>query len=79
MEREELEKLLEEAGNSARSQRKMPSRENIRKWLNVVFLLMAATGLVIYFFVPDARLTGMAIIGGGMFFKVIEFFVRFMF
>ncbi len=79
MNREELEKLLEEAGNNARSGNKGPSRETVRKFLNVTFLLLAVAGLVIYFLVPDARITGLAVIGAGMFLKVIEFFIRFMF
>ncbi|MBO5182224.1 MAG: hypothetical protein J6B92_10130 [Paraprevotella sp.] len=79
MNREELEKLLEEAGNNARSRRKGPSRETLRKWLNGIFLVMAVVGLGIYFLLPEGRVTGLAVIGGGMFFKVIEFFIRFMF
>lgn len=79
MNREEIEKLIEENARKERSARKRPSSATIRKALNVIFLICAAAGLVLYFARPEDRLTGMAIIAVGMFFKIVEFFLRFLF
>lgn len=42
-------------------------------------MLCAVAGLILYFAWPDNRLAGMAVIGAGMCFKIIEFFLRFLF
>lgn len=78
MNREEIEKLIEETARKERS-KKGVSVEKVRSILNVIFLLCAVVGLILYFAWPDNRLAGMAVIGAGMCFKIIEFFLRFLF
>ena len=75
MNREEIEKLIEETARA----KKGVSVEKVRSILNVIFLLCAVVGLILYFAWPDNRLAGMAVIGAGMGFKIIEFFLRFLF
>lgn len=78
MNREEIEKLIEETARKERA-KKGVSVEKVRSILNVVFMLCAVAGLILYFAWPDNRLAGMAVIGAGMGFKIIEFFLRFLF
>ncbi len=78
MNREEIEKLIEETARKERS-KKGVSVEKVRSILNVIFLLCAVVGLILYFAWPDNRLAGMAVIGAGLCFKIIEFFLRFLF
>ena len=78
MNREEIEKLIEETARKERS-KKGVSVEKVRSILNVIFLLCAVVGLILYFAWPDNRLAGMAVIGAGMGFKIIEFCLRFLF
>ena len=87
MNREEIEKLIEETARKERSKRKGGSVQKVRSILNVVFMLCAVAGLILYFAWPDNRLAGMvhsqssavSVIGAGMCFKIIEFFLRFLF
>ena len=78
MNREEIEKLIEETARKERA-KKGVSVEKVRSILNVIFLLCAVVGLILYFAWPDNRLAGKAVIGAGMCFKIIEFFLRFLF
>ena len=78
MNREEIEKLIEETARKERA-KKGVSVEKVRSMLNVIFLLCAVVGLILYFAWPDNRLAGMAVIGAGLCFKIIEFFLRFLF
>lgn len=78
MNREEIEKLIEETARKERA-KKGVSVEKVRSILNVIFLLCTVVGLILYFAWPDNRLAGMAVIGAGMGFKIIEFFLRFLF
>lgn len=78
MNREEIEKLIEETARKERA-KKGVSVEKVRSILNVIFLLCAVVGLILYFAWPDNRLAGQAVIGAGMGFKIIEFFLRFLF
>lgn len=79
MDREEIEKLLEESANNARKgRRRGPSREQVRNVLNALFLAGAAAGLILYFAVPGARATGLGVVGVAMLLKIAEFFLRFM-
>lgn len=78
MNREEIEKLIEETARKERA-KKGVSVEKVRSILNVIFLLCAVVGLILYFAWPDNRLAGMAVISAGMCFKIIEFFLRFLF
>ena len=78
MTREEIEKLIEETANKERAKRKGPSMEQMRRVLNTLFLILAVVGLVLYFAMPDRHLVGIAVIGAGMFLKIIEFLLRFL-
>ena len=53
--------------------------EKLRRLLNVLFLLLAFVGVILYFAMPDSRVTALVVIGAGMILKVAEFFIRFMF
>ena len=79
MTREEIEKLIEETANKERAKRKGPSMEQMRRVLNTLFLILAVVGVVLYFAMPDRHLVGIAVIGAGMFLKIIEFLLRFLF
>lgn len=79
MNREEIEKLVEESAHQARKPQKRPSTDQIRKVLNTLFLILALIGIICYFAIPDNRWIGIGIVGSGMILKVIEFFIRFMF
>ncbi len=52
---------------------------SIRKILNIVFLVLALIGVILYFFVPEQRSLGWLLIGIGMILKIIEFLLRFLF
>lgn len=78
MNREEIEKLVEESAHGARKHKTSVTKEQVRKALNALFLVAAAVGLVLYFALPENRILGMGIIGGGMILKIIEIFLRFM-
>ena len=47
-----------------------------RPILNALFLILAAIGLVMYFFVGENHVPGLIVIAVGMLFKVIEFILR---
>ncbi len=79
MNREEIEKLIEETARKERSRHPGPSIETVRKVLNALFLILAVIGVVLYFAMPDRHLVGMAVIGAGMCLKVVEFLLRFLF
>ena len=51
----------------------------IRKVLNIAFLVLALTGVVLYFLLPEKRSLSLLFIGIGMMLKVIEFLIRFLF
>lgn len=79
MNREEIEKLVEESVRKNKKQGSPLSTDTIRKILNTLFLAGAVVGLICYFAIPENHIPGLVIIGSGMFLKVIEFFIRFMF
>lgn len=60
-----------------RKRRRYSSHQGVRQALNMVFLLLAAVGLVLYFASDSHHTAALAIIGAGMLFKVGEFFIRF--
>lgn len=78
MNREEIEKLIEESVQGNRKRRSWVSKDQVRSVLNTLFLIAAAIGLILYFALPENRILGMGIIGGGMILKIIEIFLRFM-
>ena len=45
--------------------------------LNTLFLILAAIGLVMYFFGGENHTTALIVIALGMLFKVVEFILRF--
>lgn len=49
----------------------------IRQILNSVFLLLAAIGLIVYFWDDTHHTYALAIIAVGMLLKIAEFFIRF--
>ncbi len=80
MNREEIEKLLEESGRKARGEGRGTgiTRYKVRTVLNWLFLLAAVVGLVVYFLVPESRVTGLLIVFAGMVLKMVEFALRFL-
>lgn len=52
--------------------------EGVRKFLNIAFLIVAAIGCVLYFFMSENHIPGMVVIAAGMILKVIEIFMRIM-
>ena len=75
MKQEELS--LEEQVERIRKKRaKQFDKTKIRTALNVLFLLLAAIGLAMYFFVDTNNVTALLVIALGMLFKVIEFILR---
>ena len=78
MNREEIEKLIEESVQGNRKRRSWVSKDQVRSVLNTLFLIAAAIGLILYFALPENRILGMGIIGGGMILKIIEMFLPFM-
>jgi len=67
----ELERIRNQRGHKT-------NKEGIRKVLNVLFLVIALAGLIIYFMYPDKHLYGMIVIAIGMALKVVELFIRLM-
>ena len=67
----ELERIRHKRGGKTNT-------EAIRKVLNILFLVLALIGVVLYFCLPDKHIYGLAIIAAGMLLKIAEFFIRFM-
>lgn len=78
MNREEIEKLIAETAKKERNKNNFDV-EKVRALLNIIFIICAVIGIIIYFAYPEQRLIGMGTIGAGMIFKVVEFFLRFLF
>lgn len=75
MKQEELS--LEEQVERVRKKRaKQFDKTKIKTALNVLFLLLAAIGLAMYFFFDTNNVTALLVIALGMLFKVIEFILR---
>ncbi len=75
MKQEELS--LEEQVERIRKKRaKQFDKTKIKTALNVLFLLLAAIGLAMYFFFDTNNVTALLVIALGMLFKVIEFILR---
>lgn len=75
MKQEELS--LEEQVERIRKKRaKQFDKTKIRVALNVMFLLLAAIGLAMYFFFDTNNVTALLVIAFGMLFKVVEFILR---
>ncbi len=69
---------LEEQVERIRQKRKHNfDNDKVRMALNMLFLILAAIGLVMYFFGGENHTTALIIIAIGMLFKVVEFVLRF--
>lgn len=75
----EIEKLEEEVARIRARRQKGVERNKLRKALNISFLLLAAIGLYLYYFVyPEGqRMPALYIIGVSLVLKIIEFVLRF--
>ena len=80
MNREEIERIVEEAAAEARGKttesQSSLNREKARAILNAIFLLLAMAGVLLYFTV--GHLVGLIVIGVALVVKIVEFFIRFM-
>lgn len=75
MKQEELS--LEKQVERIRKKRaKQFDKTKLRVALNVLFLLLAAIGLAMYFFFDTNNVTALLVIAFGMLFKVVEFILR---
>lgn len=72
-----LRRHEEELERIRRKRRGTDDRQRLRQALNMIFLLLAAVGLALYFCSDNYHMAAIAIIGVGMLMKVGEFFVRF--
>ncbi len=80
MNREEIEKLLEESGRKARGEGRGPgiTRYQVRTVLNWLFLLGAVVWAVMYFAFPETRGTAQLILLVSLVLKMVEFALRFL-
>ena len=53
-------------------------KDNVRKGLNILFLVLAVAGLGIYYFLPAHKETGFMLALSGMIIKIVEFIIRFL-
>ncbi|MDR0976227.1 MAG: hypothetical protein LBL78_00510 [Prevotellaceae bacterium] len=51
--------------------------DKIRNVLNLLFLLLAVVAIILYFVYDDNRKPFMYVCGAAIFFKLMEFFIRF--
>lgn len=78
MAQSELEKEREKELERIRRKRyRHTQHQGLRQALNIIFMLLAIVGLVLYFCSDNHHLAALAIIGVGMLVKVGEFFIRF--
>ena len=69
--------LEEQVERIRRKRQSKADHTRIRQTLNSVFLLLAAIGLVVYFWDNTHHVYALVIIGIGMLLKIVEFFIRF--
>lgn len=85
MKRDENLTLEEQVERVRRKRAHYGNHDKLRAILNCIFLLLAAIGLVMYFFFEKkegsalnaSHATSLCIIGAGMLCKVVEFLIRF--
>lgn len=75
MKQEELS-LEEQVERIRRKRAGQHDNAKIRMVLNTLFLVLAAVGLVMYFFGSDNHMPALIVIAVGMAFKLIEFIMR---
>lgn len=51
--------------------------DKVRNILNILFMLGAVAAVIVYFAIPDNRVIFYYVCGGAIFFKLMEFFIRF--
>lgn len=75
----QLEELEAEVQRIRAKRNRGIDREKLRSLLNVLFLVGATVGLVLYFLVfkEGERMPALYVIGGAMLLKIIEFVLRF--
>ncbi|MBO7068828.1 MAG: hypothetical protein J6W52_09165 [Bacteroidaceae bacterium] len=69
--------LEEQVERIRRKRQHKTDHARIRQILNSVFLLLAAIGLVMYFWDDAHHTYALAVIAFGMLLKIVEFFIRF--
>ena len=69
--------LEEQVERIRRKRNRHFDNDKIRMVLNTLFLILAAIGLVMYFFGGENHTTALIVIALGMLFKVVEFILRF--
>ena len=74
----EEELTLEEQVERIRQRRQHGSHEGVRRWLNIIFMTLAAVGVVWYYADAEHRTSALILIAVGMVLKVVEFALRFM-
>ncbi len=70
--------LEEQVERIRRKRKKSSSHDAARRYLNTIFLLLAAVGLIWFYSDDNHRVAALAVIGVGMLLKIVEFFLRFM-
>ena len=73
--KEELS-LEEQVERIRRKRNRRFDNDKTRMVLNTLFLILAAIGLVMYFFVGENHIPGLIVIAVGMLCKVAEFILR---
>lgn len=75
----EIEKLEEELAQIRARRKKGLDRDKLRQILNISFLVLAAIGLYLFYFVyPEGqRMPALYTIGAALVLKIIEFVLRF--
>ena len=69
--------LEEQVERIRRKRQSKADHTRIRQILNSVFLVLAAIGLVMYFWNDSNHIYALIVIGVGMLLKIVEFFIRF--
>lgn len=77
MSKDEEFSLEEQVELIRRKRQRSADYTRIRQILNSVFLLLAAIGLVMYFWNDSNHTYALIVIGIGMLLKIVEFFIRF--
>lgn len=69
--------LEEQVERIRRKRQRSADHTRLRLILNSAFMLLAAIGLVMYFWNDSNHTYALIVIGAGMLLKIVEFFIRF--
>jgi hypothetical protein len=69
--------LEEQVERIRRKRQRSADHTRLRLILNSAFMLLAAIGLVMYFWNDNNHTYALIVIGAGMLLKIVEFFIRF--